>query len=514
MNRQLIICVMLALCPAAVWAGPTWFFYELYGTNDPGLTSIVGAPSLNNTGQVAFLGGREGTWQCFRGSGEVLTRMDDPDHPASLVYETPMLPTINDAGVVGYARVVGETSWAYRSDGTTITHLFPSLSSPMGTAISNSGAVATLGWDTADGKCGIFVTDGTTVTTVAKTGMTAPGSGGTFTGFMILPHINNSGTVVFFGDLGTVQGIYSWSGGVLSRVMDESCGVAPDDGPAHVNDSGVVAFAGANVGDFHKGVYTSTGGNTCQRIVDTTGIGLAGGADSASVVMNNNGLVAFAAASAPSGGYTGIYTRGAITSTVAVEGGMVNGRSVSDLTFRAEGLNDFGQIAFRVQFAGDANAYIYLASPFPCAAPMGLARGTGTVTYAPDGFAAGGFTTAGLGGATPLPGTVDIDGLTLDGGMATVISAYNPSDLAALSLDEASLRLYWDNAGVWVLAGRQSNLDQTTGAFVAGAPTAVLGDWGIDLGANYVWANVDHASTFAVAGVPEPATLALAAMGV
>jgi len=36
---------------------------------------------------------------------------------------------------------------------------------------------------------------------------------------------------------------------------------------------------------------------------------------------------------------------------------------------------------------------------------------------------------------------------------------------------------------------------------------AVLGDWGVDVDNNRVWANIDHASTYAKAPVPEPATL-------
>ena len=54
-----------------------------------------------------------------------------------------------------------------------------------------------------------------------------------------------------------------------------------------------------------------------------------------------------------------------------------------------------------------------------------------------------------------------------------------------------------------------------TGEFVLGAPTDVLGDWGLDMENNYAWANIDHASEYALVGlqIPEPATMALLALG-
>ena len=147
--------------------------------------------------------------------------------------------------------------------------------------------------------------------------------------------------------------------------------------------------------------------------------------------------------------------------------------------------------------------------------PGTLACGTGTVTADGDGFTTGGYAATGLDGATPLPFTVDVTGLVLDGGLATLVIDYEPAEVAALGIDEATLRAYWWDAGgsQWLLAGRNSNIDQTTGQFVAGAPTGVLGDWGVDVAGDYVWANIDHASTYGVAGIPEPASAAVLLVG-
>jgi len=153
--------------------------------------------------------------------------------------------------------------------------------------------------------------------------------------------------------------------------------------------------------------------------------------------------------------------------------------------------------------------------------PLPLAAGGGTVDHQPTGFDDGGFTTAGMPtGAEALDQTVELDDLTFvpDGhgnDMVTLLVAYDEAEVLAKDIDEDTLRLYWYDEGddAWVLAGKSSNADQSTGAFVAGDPTNVLGDWGVDVADDNVWANIDHASTYAVGGVPEPATLALLALG-
>jgi hypothetical protein len=41
----------------------------------------------------------------------------------------------------------------------------------------------------------------------------------------------------------------------------------------------------------------------------------------------------------------------------------------------------------------------------------------------------------------------------------------------------------------------------------------MLGDWGVDTAGSYVWANIDHASTYAVASIPEPGSAAMLVAG-
>jgi hypothetical protein len=123
-------------------------------------------------------------------------------------------------------------------------------------------------------------------------------------------------------------------------------------------------------------------------------------------------------------------------------------------------------------------------------------------------------------GQTPFHGTLELSDFTLDDGFefATLIWEYNPIDLSVLNIAEETVRLYWykESTGEWVLAGEASNNVKNGGQFVLGAPTDSLGDWGLDMTGNYAWANIDHASKYALVGfmIPEPASLLLLILGI
>ena len=83
---------------------------------------------------------------------------------------------------------------------------------------------------------------------------------------------------------------------------------------------------------------------------------------------------------------------------------------------------------------------------------------------------------------------------------------YTDEELADAGVtDESRLRLYWDSNGTWTCDG--------TGSYFAGAPAGGSGDHGVNLGANYAWCNVTHASEWILVEVPEPATLVVLALG-
>jgi len=121
-------------------------------------------------------------------------------------------------------------------------------------------------------------------------------------------------------------------------------------------------------------------------------------------------------------------------------------------------------------------------------------------------------------GSIALDDTYDVEDITPDAGedFVTFEVLYDPPDLIPEGILEESLRLYvYDEIGeTWGLAGRHSNTNSASGSFVMGAPTSVLGDWGVDTINDRVWANIDHASSYVVGGiVPEPGTSALLILG-
>jgi len=202
---------------------------------------------------------------------------------------------------------------------------------------------------------------------------------------------------------------------------------------------------------------------------------------------------------------------------VQVAGDYMHGYALRDNgTIAGWGMNYYGAVNipsdddYLFLAAGERSGYALRFQP------GWLECGSGEVTSDGDGFSAGGFTTQGLGAATPLAFTVSVDNLVLDAGMATLTVDYDPVEIASAGIVEDSLRLHWWDEGLnsWSLAGRYSNNDNTMGQFVIGAPTSTLGDWGIDMAGNYVWANIDHASTYSLAGevIPEPTMISLVAL--
>ena len=168
----------------------------------------------------------------------------------------------------------------------------------------------------------------------------------------------------------------------------------------------------------------------------------------------------------------------------------------------ARDINDHGQILGRGTHNGRSERC--LLTPVPILTPELSGAATADVVYDPYGNV-GGYAAGLPGGAEMVGGTTTLENFSLVGQFATLKLYYDEADLRYRQIVEGTLRLYWydDARGQWRLAGNQSNVTRNRAArFVRGAATGTLGDWGIDVDGNYVWANVDHASVYGMAGRP------------
>jgi len=152
------------------------------------------------------------------------------------------------------------------------------------------------------------------------------------------------------------------------------------------------------------------------------------------------------------------------------------------------------------------------------------------VSVTEDVGGSGGMGVAGMAGggdARALSGTVGLDETEVAAAIAEIGGAeafitvklfYDEHELEILEIDEDTLRPYWwdEIAELWVLCGTTTDGLPGEGVFagIGADPTVYgIGYCGLNTDEDYVWANINHASTYGTAGTPEPATLILFATG-
>ncbi len=250
----------------------------------PGLGANIAnfsAPILNESGTVAFTGSTAGgSTGIYTGSGGALTTIATtlqtaPGLTASISSFSSSI-ALSDTGSVAFNATTTTTSGSvigeYGGAGGTLTAMATSLQTAPGTGavfgtisapvLNSTGSAA---FQEQNGSAyGIYAAFGSTLTTVATTLQTAPEIGGTFTFFSLNPALNDNGTVAFLGVAGTARGIFARSGGVLTAIVStarQAPGFAGNfttfSDPA-LSNSGITAFRGIVSGG--QGIYTGTGG--------------------------------------------------------------------------------------------------------------------------------------------------------------------------------------------------------------------------------------------------------------
>jgi hypothetical protein len=362
-----IICALAALPDAR--AG-TYTFTRIAAS--PGEIGIPNAaPTLNNSGQVAFDGLAGTESRIVRGNGGALTTIAAQNTMAitpTLVGFTGGAYAINASGQVAFGAYNNAPgSGVYRGDGVTITALDDTTDPNVYPAINASGTVA-FRTSTMTGAAIYFgSTSSLTLLSTAQAGTGHP--------FLAIgnPAINDAGTLAFFAqDPGPGQErIYtSTPAGVLTEVTSTtSGGWAPFGGVAGnlvISNSGAVVFEAMKQADGRQGVYLATpngGGYDITTIADTTGAYAGFAFDALSgLSINSTNQVAFRA-SLDAGGF-GIFTGpNPVADKVIAMGDKLDGKTVAGVNLGRFALNDTGEIAFFITFT-DSTGGVYRATPF------------------------------------------------------------------------------------------------------------------------------------------------------
>jgi hypothetical protein len=325
--------------------------------DDSGVFTLPTIPTINNAGTVAFqtslIWGRDAI---FTGDGGPHHLIAITGHPADTF---PGNPTINSAGTVTFRATFGSGGQAVLTgDGGELTTIADTsdgtFSQFIGAQqINDAGRVGFLAELTAGGRA-VLIGNGGPPTTLYDT-VTH------FHDIVSLGRLNNQGTVGLIAQLTEgIDGIYTGNGGPLATIADTSDAFR-DVRPASLNDAGEMAFR-ATLRDGGQAILKGNGGQL--TIVALTGGTYTGFLGAPGIGFNNAEGVAFVATLRAGG--TGIFTgTDPVADKVIATGDPLFGSTVTTLgtgTIGNRGLNDAGQIAFRVGLA-DGRTVLARADP-------------------------------------------------------------------------------------------------------------------------------------------------------
>ena len=355
-------------------------------------------PILNGSGVVSFLGLTDGPDAIYKTSGTGL---------ATIVSTLQTLPgsggnfanflnfALNETGTVAFSGSTngGIATGVYTGSGGALTTIAVSgqavpglggniFSFASNLALSDSGSVAFTATTitTTTAGTGEYFGSGGTLTALATTLQTAPGTGALFGFPSVSPVLNNTGGAAFVEQTTTASGVYTTFGSTLTTVAT-TLQVAPEIGGIFatfsssiaINDSGAVAFFANNGNNFStsgRGIFARIGG-VLSAIASTARVapGLSGNfrrfTDPA---LSNSGIVAFRGETGVSGQPSfgqGIYTgTGGALQTIAITGQSAPGIGGNFLNFGTSpsvkpSVNDLGTVAFfGTNSAGASGIYL------------------------------------------------------------------------------------------------------------------------------------------------------------
>lgn len=369
MKRLILGLVVMVVVVAVATNAAHASLYSFSNVIDSGMDPLLskGEPSLNDNGVVAFGGIVSGYGSgIFTIDGATIT-------PIAIGGGFGAVAWINNSGFVSF-RQGGTVESILRSNGTITTTIADTQGTFTGLGsrqINDNGTVACRA-DLAGGGQMIFAGDGNSNVTIANTADPASPFGGPSINPLAVASINGSGSVAFRANLKMGgQGIYLSDGTTITTIADSSGQFTGFDSRFTVNDNGVAGFR-ASLDSGGSGIFTSDG-TTTTLIADTNTPGSFIGLNDP-VMINNAGTVAFEArtdirvingANVP---FQGIYTGpDPIDDKVIARGDSLFGSTVTGVTF-SRGLNNNGQIAFEY-FLENGITGIAVASPVSSVIP-------------------------------------------------------------------------------------------------------------------------------------------------
>ena len=347
-------------------------------------------PILNGSGVVSFLGLTDGPDAIYKTSGSglvtVVSTLQTLPGSTGNFANFSINFALNETGTVAFSGSTnaGTATGVYTGSGGALTTIAVSgqavpglggniFSFASNLALSDSGSVAFTATTitTTTAGTGEYFGSGGTLTAMATTLQTAPGTGALFGFPSVSPVLNNTGGAAFVEQNATASGVYTTFGSTLTTVAT-TLQVAPEIGgnfasfssSIAINDSGAVAFFannGINFSTSSRGIFARVGG-VLSAIASTARVapGLSGNfrrfTDPA---LSNSGIVVFRGETAA--GAQGIYTgTGGALQTIAITGQSAPGIGGTFLNFdTSPAVNDLGTVAFFGTNSADASG-IYL----------------------------------------------------------------------------------------------------------------------------------------------------------
>jgi hypothetical protein len=220
---------------------------------------------------------------------------------------------------------------------------------------------------------------GSALTAIALQGQSAPGAGaGTFSIFGSSHVLNNAGQTAFTANItgGTsTRGLYRSSSGSTLTTIALQGQSAPGAGagtfvdifdPVSLNDAGQTAFLGSITGGSStQGIYRSSSGSTLTAIAlqgqSAPGAGAGTFSDFSTTALNDTGQMAFRGGITGGSSTSGLYLGdGRDTVAALLLGSPLAGRTVSSTFFASGGFNRHGQLAYVANFTdGSSGSFLF-----------------------------------------------------------------------------------------------------------------------------------------------------------